>query len=114
MEKQVFNSVEQINDRIDKVLAANRRSEALVFAIAGFILLWEMVIFVVGYWHGNVPLPAGALLLPGPFYSIRKIIYLRNVNLTLQTFPIIISALSEKDSAEEIRKILDYLQKLRT
>jgi hypothetical protein len=106
------NSIDQVSKRIDKALAANRRTEILVVVMAVFIFLLGMAMIILGYWHQSLYLRTVPILLQGLLYwPIREIMRLRQDNLILQTLPAIVSTLPARECAMEMKKTLDYLRR---
>lgn len=102
-----------INTRVDQALAANRRAEHIITAMAALIFLLGLVVAGVGYAAANPYVSSGAILFQSALYfPIRRIGSLRRDNIILQTFPVMITALPAERAADEIVKLLDFLKKL--
>jgi hypothetical protein len=103
--------IEQINGRVDGALVSNRRAENIVTGMSIAIFLSGLGTFFIAYWQENPYLGGGGVALDGLlFWPIREILKLRKDNLLLQVLPVMLAALSEKDAAQEIKKLAEYLR----
>lgn len=104
----------RINARVDRALAANRRAEYLVIAMASGIFSIGCIVIVLAYFIVNPYVMTGGFLAQGFLYwPIRQVMRLRQDNLVIQTFPDLVSNLPPDKLAEEITKFLEYLRRIR-
>lgn len=101
----------RVDKRVDRALAATRRSETIIIAMSIGIFILGCAALMVSYWRQNPYIGGPSVVLQGFLYwPIREILRLRRDNLVLQTVPSIISGLPQKEAAIEIIKMLRYLR----
>ena len=104
-------NLDAINSRVDGALKDNRRAEHIVIGMAVGIFLLGIGILVVAYRLTNPYVSGGTVLFQSLLYwPIREILKLRQDNLLLQTLPVLVSGLSPKDAAIEIRKLAEHMR----
>jgi hypothetical protein len=104
-------NLEAINGRVDAALRDNRRAEFIVIAMALGVFGLGAGIVLVAYWFKNPYVGGGTFLCQSFLYwPIREILRLRKDNLVLQTVPVLLAELPQKEATLEIRQLAAYIR----
>jgi len=95
-------------DRIDGVLASNKRNEVFVTVLSAMIFLIGLVLIVVGLAKEQPFIYGTSLIIQGLLYwPINKILTIRKENIALAAAPALISTLPPEQAAAEMVKLLE-------
>ena len=103
-------NIQEILDRIDKVLKDNKKIETLYLILTVLLFLSGIACIVIALvtkefvWSTPSAVTTGLLYFP-----LKEIKQLRRQNIALATAPIIITQLPPDKAAEEIQKLLQTL-----
>lgn len=99
---------QQMYDRIDAVLAGNKRTENIVIGMAVLIFVLGIALVAVGA-TAQQPLIYGSSLILEAFlyWPINKILQIRKENITLAATPALIASLPPEQAAAEMVKLLE-------
>jgi len=103
--------IERVDARVDYALADNQRAERLIVLMALALFLVGLLVVLLAYVLRNPYVASAALvtqtLLIFPFREIRR---LRQDNLVLQIFPVLIDGLPQDVAAKETKILLAYIR----
>lgn len=95
-------------DRIDDVLASNRRNEVVVIVLSSMIFVIGLLLIIVGLMDGQPFIYGTSLIIQGLLYwPINKILTIRKENVALAAAPALISTLPPEQAAAEMVKLLE-------
>lgn len=95
-------------DRIDTVLASNKRAEQIVIGMSVMIFLIGSALIVAGVLNKLPAIYAPAAIIEAFLYwPINKILVIRKENIALAAAPALIATLPPEQAAAEMVKLLE-------
>ena len=95
-------------DRLDHVLANNRRAENIIFVMSVFVFLIGAGLIIVGALNSEPAIYGPSIIIEGFLYwPIKEILKIRKENIALAAAPVLISTLPPEQAAKEMIKLLE-------